>query len=69
MAIGTIEDRVQRLERSVETLLAAGRERDCGNWLDLWFGAFRDNPEFDAAIKRGEEYRRSQPTAADLMFG
>jgi hypothetical protein len=34
--------------------------------MDEWFGAFRDSPGFDAAMERGAEYRRSQPTGADL---
>ena len=34
-------------------------------WWDKWFGAFKDDPDFDAAMEAGAEYRRSQPNAAD----
>jgi hypothetical protein len=34
-------------------------------WLQQWVGAFKDDPDFDAAMERGAEYRRSQLTAAD----
>jgi len=66
MATRTIEERVSDLEEKMARLLdeKAGQQRPVP-WWEQWFGAFKDNPDFDAAMLRGAEYRRSQPTAAD----
>lgn len=62
----TLEERVTELEAKVARLSGekseASREKP---WWELWFGAFKDNPDFDAAMERGAEYRRSQPKASD----
>ena len=34
-------------------------------WYMVWNGAFKDNADFDSAMKRGEEYRKSQPNPVD----
>ncbi len=66
MTTPTIEERLSELEKKVARLL--GEEKQAENpapWWEQWFGAFKDNADFDAAMERGAEYRRSQPTAAD----
>lgn len=66
MATETVEERLTSLEQKVERLLSEGTpELIPAPWWEQWFGAFKDNPNFDAAMKHGENYRRSQPTVAD----
>lgn len=66
MAAPTLEERVSELEKKVARLLDAKTETaKAAPWWEQWFGAFKDNPDFDAAMERGAEYRRSQPTAAE----
>ncbi|MDQ2686913.1 MAG: hypothetical protein M3Y28_03495 [Armatimonadota bacterium] len=66
MPTETIEARLTALEQKMERLLGdePGAQAPA-TWLAQWFGAFKDSPEFDAAMERGAAYRRSQPTAAD----
>ena len=68
----TVEERLAELERKVAHLL--GEETEIPEhtespqlpaWLQQWVGAFKDDPDFESAMKRGAEYRRLQPTAAD----
>lgn len=62
----TIEGRVSVLEAKVFQLLAEKGAADQENpWWEQWFGAFQDSPNFDAAMRRGAQYRQSQPNAAD----
>ena len=66
MATPTVEERLSELEKQVAHLLSEeNKSQHPTSWLEQWFGAFKDNPDFDAAMERGAEYRRSQPTAAD----
>jgi hypothetical protein len=65
MANRTVEDRLSELEAKVARLL--GEETQNVPWWEQWIGAFKENPDFDAAMERGADYRRSQPTAADEM--
>ncbi len=68
----TVEERLTELENKVAQLLGE-KTAILGNeeaaqlpaWLHQWVGAFKDDPDFDAAMERGAEYRRSQPDAAD----
>jgi hypothetical protein len=60
----TLEQRVAELEEKV-ALLSGQTAAEDKPWWEHWFGAFKDNADFDAAMERGAEYRRSQPTAAD----
>jgi hypothetical protein len=60
----TLEQRVTELEEKVARLTGETQAHE-QPWWDLWFGAFKDNADFDSAMERGAEYRRSQPTAAD----
>jgi hypothetical protein len=34
-------------------------------WRHRHFGAFKDDPTFDEAVRLGAEYRKAQPNAAD----
>ena len=62
----TLEERVSTLEAQIARLLekkpAAKTEIP---WYERWYGAFKDDEIYDSAMRLGEEYRRSQPTAAD----
>jgi hypothetical protein len=65
MASPIIEERVSALERQMEQLLREkGEAIESESWIHKWFGAFKDNPDFDAAMRQGEKYRKSQPIAA-----
>ena len=66
MTAPTIEERVSELEKKIALLLREKRNAENpAPWWEQWFGAFKDNADFDAAMERGAAYRRSQPTAAD----
>ena len=66
MAAGTIEQRVRLLEEQVADLLRSRTPTEAGDpWWERHFGAFKDDPDFDSAMRRGAEYRRSQPNPAD----
>lgn len=67
MSTATIEERVTQLEEKVERILGEGGEQEAQEtpWYMLWFGAFKDNPDYDSAMRRGEEYRKSQPNPVD----
>ena len=62
----TLEERVSALEAQIAQLLA---EKQAGKievpWWQLRYGAFKDDPIYDEAMRLGAEYRRSQPTAAE----
>ncbi len=65
MAARTLKQRVSELEKKVAGLLGEDIAQDqAAPWWEEWFGAFKDNPDFEAAMQRGAEYRREQPTAA-----
>ena len=62
----TLEERVPEREEKVARLSGEKSALDpAKRWWEQWFGAFKDNPDFDAAMERGAEYRRSQPKASD----
>jgi hypothetical protein len=66
MANPMIEERVSALEKQMEQLLQSKAAAPAAStWLQQWFGAFTDSPNFDSASERGAEYRGAQPTAVD----
>lgn len=66
MPAQTLEERVSELEKKVAELQGEkAAAPQAAPWWQQWFGAFKDNPDFDAAMERGAEYRRAQPNPAD----
>ncbi len=66
MSVQTLEQRVSDLEKKVAHLEGGNAEETQPvPWWEQWFGAFKDNPDYDAAMERGAEYRRSQPNPYD----
>jgi hypothetical protein len=69
----TLEERVTLLEREVKELRRTQKPTDsdssAGNnrWVNAIFGAFKDDPLFEEAVKAGQEYRKSQ--VPDYMKG
>ncbi len=62
----TLEERVSALEAQVAQLLAEkNAEKNEVPWWQRHYGAFKDDPIYDEAMRLGAEYRRSQPTAAE----
>lgn len=62
----TLEERVSALEEQIARLL---EKKQAINpklpWWQARYGAFKDDEMYDSAMRLGEEYRRSQPTAAE----
>ena len=67
MAAISLEERVAVLEQEVARLKRERRQaaEPTVPWWERRFGAFKDDPAYDEAMRLGAEYRRSQPTAAD----
>ena len=67
MAAISLEERVAVLEREVARLKQECKEaaEPSVPWWERRFGAFKDDPAYDEAMRLGAEYRRSQPTPAD----
>jgi hypothetical protein len=68
MASQSIEERLTALEAEVaqlKELLANGKPEAKSPWWERRFGAFKDDPDYEEAMRLGAEYRRSQPTPAD----
>lgn len=66
MVSPTIEERLSKLEMKVALLLNEKHDEQLVMpWWEQWFGAFENNPDFDAAMERGAKYRRSQPTCSE----
>ncbi len=67
MGTASLEERVAALEAEVQRLK---NERDKASdqdmpWWERRFGAFKDDPMYEEAMRLGTEYRRSQPAPAD----
>lgn len=60
----TLEERVTLLEQEVKELRQTQKPADSGTgnnqWVNAIFGAFKDDPLYDEAVKAGEEYRKAQ---------
>jgi hypothetical protein len=67
MATLSLEERVTALEAEVARLKQerVNTVEAPVPWWERRFGAFRDNPAYDEAMRLGAQYRHSQPTAAD----
>jgi hypothetical protein len=67
MATLSLEERVAALETEVARLKRErpGTSQTSPPWWERRFGAFRDDPMYEEAMRLGAEYRRSQPTPAD----
>ena len=70
----TLEERVAALEAGMEQLkrersttpaVTASATMSRKPWWERRFGAFKDYPMYEEAMRLGAEYRRSQPTPAD----
>jgi len=59
----TIEERLTTLEQEmsrVKERLESQNARPINPWLDDVYGAFKDDPLFEEAVKYGREWRESQ---------
>jgi hypothetical protein len=59
----TLEERLTSLEREmaqVKERLAAQNTQPANPWLDHVYGAFKDDPLFEEAVRYGREWRESQ---------
>jgi hypothetical protein len=67
MAVPTLEERVAALESEVAQLKQNRPNASPAStpWWERRFGAFRDDPMYEEAMRLGTEYRRSQPSPAD----
>lgn len=55
----TLEERVRVLEDKMSCLTGEARDaQDLPPWWGKWFGAFKDDPSFDEAVRLAQEYRR-----------
>jgi hypothetical protein len=65
MSIQSLEDRMTALEAEVICLkreMATQKPQREAPWWERRFGAFKDDPLYDEAMRLGAEYRKSQPT-------
>jgi hypothetical protein len=70
MAIQSVDERLTTVESEVNRLkmrMEAERLPQQSPWWQKWFGAFKNDPDFDSAMERGVAYRRSQPTADEAV--
>lgn len=67
MAGISLEQRVATLEDEVAQLKQArGKAAEAAvPWWEQRFGAFKDDPAYEEAMRLGAEDRRAQPTPAD----
>ena len=59
----TLEERMTTLERDmteVKESIETQNSRQPNPWLDQVYGAFKDDPLFDEAVKYGRKWRESQ---------
>lgn len=67
MATRSLEERVTALEAEMTQLKRARQAATnmSGPWWERRFGAFKDDPMYDAAMRLGAAYRQSQPIPED----
>ena len=68
MAAPSLEERMAALEAEVAQIkqrLGTDSPRSDVPWWERRFGAFKNDPLYEEAVRLGAEYRRSQPTPAD----
>jgi len=68
MTTHTLEERMAVLEAEVDRLkrqMTTQKPEREAPWWQRRFGAFKDDPFYDEAMRLGAEYRKSQPTPAD----
>jgi len=60
-----LEQRLSRVESELDAvkrqLTDTTAEPSSKPWWEQWFGAFKDDQDFESAMERGAEIRRSQP--------
>ena len=63
----SLEERVKVLEAEVACLKQEKPTDTAAQkpWWERRFGAFKDDPMYEEAMRLGREYRKSQPTPAD----
>lgn len=69
MSQAELQEKVTSLEREVNDLKAQLKEAKGPPNPKAWrqsIGMFKDDPEFDAIIQKGREYRESQPYPEDV---
>jgi hypothetical protein len=61
----TLQERVELLEKKVAAL---GSSSPSGRIKNPWrtYGVFKDDPEFEAAIRLGREYREQQTCEREI---
>ena len=60
MATETLEERVSELERKLARLLEEKQDhQDTLPWWKKIVGKYKDDPEFEEAMRLGREYRES----------
>jgi hypothetical protein len=59
MASENLEQRVTALEAEVLRLKQIVEPQEPASWVDLWTGAFLNDPLFEKAMEYGRKYRES----------
>ena len=68
MPSATLEERMSAVEAELAEIkrrLPRRKGGDSTPWWERHFGAFKDDPAFESAVRLGEEYRKAQPNPAD----
>lgn len=69
MSMAELQDKVAFLERELNDLklrLLLEHEQPGPNDWQKTIGMFKDDPLFDSIVRRGREYRESQPCPEDV---
>ena len=63
MAAARLENRVAAIEQEIERLkqqVESGTSQKTVPWYEKIFGTFKDDPDYEEAMRLGREYRMSQ---------